>query len=79
MIVKLDVFAQLKGDDIIDPRMVQRFCSKALSEHLSTVFGKTGNLSLEFTPVEFEFLKQLGIKSDKVIILTEEQAFSKLK
>jgi hypothetical protein len=79
MIVKLDVFAQLKGDDIIDPRMVQRFCSKALGEYLSVRFGKSGTDRIEFTPVEFEFLKQLGIKSDKVIILTEEQAFSKLK
>jgi hypothetical protein len=39
MIVKLDVFAQLDGSDIIDPRMVQRFCSKALGNIYRFVSG----------------------------------------
>jgi hypothetical protein len=52
---------------------------KSLGEYLSVRFGKSGTDRIEFTPVEFEFLKQLGIKSDKITILSEEQAFSKLK
>jgi hypothetical protein len=81
MIVKVDLFVQLEGGDVIDPRMVQRFMSKLLGEKFSIMYGpnRFGDVQMRLSPEEFKFLKQLGIKSDSVFILTEEQALTKLK
>lgn len=79
MIVKLDVFAELDGEDIIDPRLVQRFLSKSVQEFLSRWFNEGNSSPIKLSKSEFDFLKQLGIKSDKYTFLSEEQVLRRLK
>lgn len=74
MIVKLDVFIQLEGEDILNPGMIQKFMSKSVSEYLER---KVTSLVLE--KHEFEFLKQLGIKSKEYSFLSEEKVLKLLK
>jgi hypothetical protein len=76
MIVKVNVFVQLDGKDIIDPQMLQRFVSKIAGELIVRTYSNT---SLRFSSGEHEFLKQLGVKSNDFSFLTEEQALAKLK
>lgn len=77
MIVKLDIFVQLETDGIMDPKLVQRFLSKSVGEYLAR---KGKNLiPIKLNKSEFEFVRQLGVKSPDLIFLSEEEVLKKLK
>lgn len=74
-IVKLDIFIRIEGENLIDPVHLRRFYSKAVTAWLLSKSG--GNLKLSKS--EFDYVKGLGVKSDKITFSSEEDVLRVIK
>lgn len=73
-IVKLDVFIRVEGENLIDPGHLRRFYSKTVLEYLKEKFP-----SLKLSKSEFDYVKNLGIKSNEFSFVSEEEVLKVIK
>lgn len=73
-IVKLDIFIRVEGENLIDPGHLKRFYSKNVSDFLKEKYP-----SLKLSKSEFDYVKGLGIKSDKFTFASEEDVLKVIK
>jgi len=77
-IVKLDIFIRIEGENLIDPVHLRRFYSKIVTEYLLEK-QKSNYGGLKLSKSEFDYVKGLGVKSDKITFSSEEDVLRVIK